>query len=177
MGALGRRQDARPDRPQAPGRRPCPRWRSRALQVGRRSLAWLQTQTSPTGPVRGSAGRGAGPERGTIHPLFLRPPGACRPRGNGGGGAPASSLTHRRPLARARGRQGPAQQRGSWEGQAAPKSQASTLGTLPGEAGPRGWGLEAHGHLPRLPPSPPAAPLGAPPPPPVRLLGRLGGPP
>lgn len=34
-------------------------------------------------------GQGAGPERGTIRPLFLRPPGACRPRGNEG--EPASS--------------------------------------------------------------------------------------
>lgn len=96
------------DRPQAPGQRTVPTASTHgALQVGLRSLAWLQTQTSPTGPIRGSAGRGAGPEQGTIHPLFLRPPGACRPRGNGGGGAPVSSLTHRRPLARARWTPGP----------------------------------------------------------------------
>lgn len=44
---------------------------------------------SPMGPSEGSGRPGAGPEGGTILPLFLRPPGARRPRGNEG--EPASS--------------------------------------------------------------------------------------
>lgn len=71
----------------AAGTRGCPC--TEPSQLGRRTLAWLQTQTSPPGPAGAAAGRGAGPERGTIHPLFPRPPGACGPRGNEA--APASS--------------------------------------------------------------------------------------
>lgn len=74
----------------------------------------------PQGPAGAAAGRGAGPERGTIHPLFPWPPGACGPRGNEA--APASS-----PHGWARGRRaGPAEE---WRGPQGGRKRAPAVWT------------------------------------------------
>lgn len=131
------------------------------------------------GAGRGSAGRGVGPERGTIRPLFLRLLGAFGPRGNGGGASQRASPARRpRHQGLVDARPSPAEEP---EGLAPGTGRRPPPKSWPRPFGdPRGVGgrsqqmaPEAHGHRPpRSPPS--STPTSLAQAPPGRLFGPLG---
>lgn len=112
------------------------------LRLARGAVLGCKHRHSPRGP-----GGGSGPERGTIHPLFPRPPGACGPRGNEGSASQQPSPARQASPPGPGGRQGRAQER-TWRSRlqggadGPPESQLSVLWGLGAQAQPQAL---AHG--------------------------------
>lgn len=146
----------------APQQRRVPRAAAHRALAGWPEESGLAANTNVArGAGRGSAGRGVGPERGTIHPLFLRLLGAFRPRGNGGERQPVG-LTRPQTLPPGPGGRQAQPSRGAGgagprDGQGAPfESWPCPFRQLRGVGGgSQQIDLEAYGHPPGLHPPPP----------------------